>query len=258
MGWAASPSRATPLSRQTDSRGEIEQWPPAPRAPADQLSRRRGPQRQSFLDKGRIARLAPQGVGRATLPPILEDGDDIDETALAQRVMDQMGAAVEPQLRLWRARDVRHVLRRHQRPPGGLLCVDGARVATWKCRPQAGAQAVGRDQPVRVDGARAALLLDKSNQLCVRLGDGGDARAHAHVDRPVGARGLHQKRQKIGAMHNKMRRLPSRPGGGAKRQGGDGFTIARTADAQALRFGGDGLQCGAQAEFVQVARRIGR
>ena len=111
------------------------------------------------------------------VPAVVDDDDDIDEGAVLDRVVHDMGFAPEPQMDQRRAEFRRRLLGRQQRPPGG---------APGKARRLAITHARARDRPQPVGGDdRVAALVPDAAAAARRDGDAvvmGDEIFHPHAE----------------------------------------------------------------------------
>ena len=153
---------------------------------ADQRAERRRPLvfRQSLRHVGAAARR--DGSVRRRF---FKDNDNIDDRAVAQRIMHDMRAGQQPEMALNRPQGVGRAFGGNQGPPGA-----GARInrriglLRQNLRAHGGAAAIRANKPSSRKARDAACPLRLNLDVSLLRRESGDARVLAHVDQRVGAR----------------------------------------------------------------------
>ncbi len=143
IGWAASPSSATRAYGPLRQRIEIDERPFAPvgRRRRSACGRLACQEEKRALISPAVAPLRPEIRAPVDRDLIVDDSDDIDDAAAAQRIMDEMRPGAEPE-RAFRPPQfgAAHRSASISAAPGDIACLRGraaagaaARAERWPC-----------------------------------------------------------------------------------------------------------------------------
>ena len=181
-----------------------------------------------------ISSRAPGSFQPGSLPAVVvDDGDDVDQRAQLDRIVDEMRAPAEPEPHHFGADIGRDACRRNQRAPRDAAA-ERRLVAMAEPQPQPRPQPVGADQRDAgfVRGVRPVPAGDRD---AVAVHDEVfDARAELQRDVGVGAHRFDQRRLEVAAMGDPIGRGVALRGVVAERDAGQDLA-ARGADFDRLR-----------------------